>query len=126
MGLRAGQKISVRDLLYGLILRSGNDAAHTLAVDAAGSVKKFVAQMNRYAAALGLTNTHYANPVGLDQKGNYSSALDLATLTRRPAEDPRLRQDRRLARSDADAASTRRATSSRSTSCSKWRPGSPG
>jgi D-alanyl-D-alanine carboxypeptidase (penicillin-binding protein 5/6) len=81
MGLRVGQKISVEDLLYGLILRSGNDAANTLAIDAAGSVKKFVAQMNRHAAALGLTNTHYANPVGLDQKGNYSSALDLAALT---------------------------------------------
>jgi D-alanyl-D-alanine carboxypeptidase (penicillin-binding protein 5/6) len=83
MGLRAGQRISVRDLLYGLILRSGNDAAHTLAVDAAGSQARFVAQMNRYAAALGLSHTHYANPVGLDQKGNYSSALDLMTLTRR-------------------------------------------
>jgi D-alanyl-D-alanine carboxypeptidase (penicillin-binding protein 5/6) len=81
MGLRAGQKISVEDLLYGLILLSAGDAAHTLAVDAAGTQKKFVAQMNRYAAALGLTNTHYANPVGLDEKGNYSSALDLAALT---------------------------------------------
>jgi D-alanyl-D-alanine carboxypeptidase (penicillin-binding protein 5/6) len=81
MGLRAGQKISVEDLLYGLILLSAGDAANTLAIDSAGSVKKFVAQMNRYASALGLTNTHYANPVGLDQKGNYSSALDLATLT---------------------------------------------
>jgi D-alanyl-D-alanine carboxypeptidase (penicillin-binding protein 5/6) len=82
MGLRAGQRISVRDLLYGLILRSGNDAAHTLAIDAAGSQARFVAQMNRYAAALGLSHTHYANPVGLDEKGNYSSALDLMTLTR--------------------------------------------
>ncbi len=82
MGLRVGQRISVRDLLYGLILRSGNDAAHTLAIAAAGSTKRFVDQMNRYAAALGLADTHYANPVGLDQKGNYSSARDLATLTR--------------------------------------------
>jgi D-alanyl-D-alanine carboxypeptidase (penicillin-binding protein 5/6) len=81
MGLRPGQKISVRDLLYGLILLSAGDAAETLAIDSAGSVKKFVVQMNRYAAALGLTDTHYANPVGLDQKGNYSSALDLAALT---------------------------------------------
>jgi D-alanyl-D-alanine carboxypeptidase (penicillin-binding protein 5/6) len=81
MGLVPGQKISVRDLLYGLILLSAGDAANTLAIEAAGSVKKFVAQMNRYAAALGLTDTHYANPVGLDQKGNYSSALDLAALT---------------------------------------------
>jgi D-alanyl-D-alanine carboxypeptidase (penicillin-binding protein 5/6) len=81
LGLRTGQKISVRDLLYGLILRSGNDAAHTLAVDVGGTQKRFVAEMNRYAAALGLTDTHYANPVGLDQRGNYSSARDLATLT---------------------------------------------
>jgi D-alanyl-D-alanine carboxypeptidase len=81
MGLRAGEKISVEDLLYGLIMLSAGDAANTLAIDAAGSVKKFVAQMNRHAAALGLTDTHYANPVGLDAKGNYSSALDLATLT---------------------------------------------
>jgi len=88
MGLRAGQRISVRDLLYGLILRSGNDAAHTLAIDAAGSERHFVAQMNRYAAALGLSHTHYANPVGLDQKGNYSSAADLMTLTRRLLGEP--------------------------------------
>ena len=81
LGMRTGQQISVRDLLYGLILRSGNDAAHTLAIAAAGSTDRFVAQMNRYAAALGLADTHYANPVGLDQKGNYSSARDLATLT---------------------------------------------
>ncbi len=81
LGMRTGQEISVRDLLYGLILRSGNDAAHTLAIAAAGSTERFVAQMNRYAAALGLSDTHYANPVGLDQKGNHSSARDLATLT---------------------------------------------
>jgi D-alanyl-D-alanine carboxypeptidase (penicillin-binding protein 5/6) len=80
MGLRTGQRISIRDLLYGLILRSGNDAANTLAIDVAGSVPRFVALMNRYAAALGLHDTHYANPVGLDEKGNYSSARDLATL----------------------------------------------
>ncbi|HEV7481924.1 MAG TPA: D-alanyl-D-alanine carboxypeptidase family protein [Solirubrobacterales bacterium] len=81
LGLRTGQRISVRDLLYGLILRSGNDAAHDLALAAAGSVPRFVTQMNRRAAALGLADTHYANPVGLDQHGNYSSARDLATLT---------------------------------------------
>lgn len=83
LGLRPGQRISVRDLLYGLILRSGNDAAYDLARAAAGSEARFVAQMNRYAAALGLADTHYANPIGLDQRGNHSSARDLATLTRR-------------------------------------------
>jgi D-alanyl-D-alanine carboxypeptidase (penicillin-binding protein 5/6) len=88
MGLRRGQKISVRDLLYGLILRSGNDAAHTLAIAAAGSEARFVAQMNRYAAALGLSHTHYANPVGLDQKGNYSCAADLMALTQRLLREP--------------------------------------
>jgi D-alanyl-D-alanine carboxypeptidase (penicillin-binding protein 5/6) len=82
LGLRAGQRISVRDLLYGLILRSGNDAAYDLARAAAGSERRFVGQMNRYAAALGLSDTHYANPIGLDQPGNHSSAADLATLTR--------------------------------------------
>ncbi|HEX6782996.1 MAG TPA: D-alanyl-D-alanine carboxypeptidase family protein [Solirubrobacterales bacterium] len=83
LGLETGEKVSVRDLLYGLILVSGNDAAHTLAVRAAGSQARFVAQMNRHAAALGLADTHYANPIGLDQRGNYSSAADLATLARR-------------------------------------------
>ena len=83
LGLRPGQRISVRDLLYGLILRSGNDAAYDLARAAAGSESRFVAQMNRYAAALGLADTHYANPIGLDQRGNHSSAGDLVVLTRR-------------------------------------------
>jgi D-alanyl-D-alanine carboxypeptidase len=81
MGLRPGQRISVHDLLRGLIMLSAGDAAHTLAIEAAGTVTKFVGQMNRYAAALGLTNTHYENPIGLDSPTNYSSALDLATLT---------------------------------------------
>jgi serine-type D-Ala-D-Ala carboxypeptidase (penicillin-binding protein 5/6) len=81
MGLRPGQRISVHDLLRGLIMLSAGDAAHTLAIEAAGTVKKFVGQMNRYAAALGLTNTHYENPIGLNSPRNYSSALDLAALT---------------------------------------------
>jgi D-alanyl-D-alanine carboxypeptidase (penicillin-binding protein 5/6) len=83
LNLRPGQRISVRDLLYGLILRSGNDAAYDLARAAAGSESRFVRQMNRYAAALGLADTHYANPIGLDQRGNHSSARDLVALTRR-------------------------------------------
>lgn len=83
LGLRPGQRISVRDLLYGLILRSGNDAAYDLAIAAAGSEDRFVGLMNRYAAALGLSDTHYANPIGLDEVGNYSSAYDLTALGRR-------------------------------------------
>ena len=86
--LRPGQRVSVRDLLYGLILRSGNDAAYDLALAAAGSEPAFVRQMNLRAAALGLPDTHYANPIGLDQAGNYSSALDLTTLSRRLLGQP--------------------------------------
>lgn len=88
LGLRVGQRISVRDLLYGLILRSGNDAAYDLARAAGGSEARFVRQMNRHAAALGLAGTHYANPIGLDEAGNHSSARDLATLTRRLLANP--------------------------------------
>jgi len=86
--LPPGERVSVRDLLYGLILRSGNDSAHDLALAAAGSQGRFVEEMNRYAAALGLADTHYANPIGLDEEGNYSSARDLATLTRRLLRNP--------------------------------------
>lgn len=86
--LRPGQRVSVRDLLYGLILRSGNDAAYDLALAAAGSESAFVRQMNLRAAALGLSDTHYANPIGLDEAGNYSSALDLTALARRLLEEP--------------------------------------
>ena len=81
--LPAGERVSVRDLLAGLLMRSGNDSAEDLALAAAGSEPAFVAEMNRRAAALGLADTHYANPVGLDQRGNYSTAADLAALTRR-------------------------------------------
>ncbi len=88
LGLRSGRRISVRDLLYGLLLRSGNDSAHDLALAAAGSQARFVTRMNRHAAALGLADTRYANPIGLDQPGNYSSARDLATLSRRLLEIP--------------------------------------
>jgi serine-type D-Ala-D-Ala carboxypeptidase (penicillin-binding protein 5/6) len=80
--LPAGERVSVRDLLAGLLMRSGNDSAEDLALAAAGSERRFVAAMNRRAAALGLADTHYANPIGLDQRGNYSSAADLATLAR--------------------------------------------
>jgi len=80
LGLGPGQRISVRDLLYGMVLVSGNDAAYDLAVAAAGSEARFVRRMNVQAARLGLKNTHYANPIGLDQRGNYSSAQDLTTL----------------------------------------------
>jgi serine-type D-Ala-D-Ala carboxypeptidase (penicillin-binding protein 5/6) len=80
LGLQAGERISVRDLLYGLLLPSGNDAAVTLADGVAGSVPAFVGDMNRTAARLGLRDTSYSNPIGLDEPGNYSSPRDLAKL----------------------------------------------
>ncbi len=80
MGLRTGERLTVADLLRGLLIVSANDAAVTLATRVAGSVPRFVAAMNRRARQLGLHDTHYANPVGLDQRGNYSSAADLVKL----------------------------------------------
>jgi serine-type D-Ala-D-Ala carboxypeptidase (penicillin-binding protein 5/6) len=81
LGLDPGEKIKVRDLLYGLLLPSANDAAHTLALAVADSVPAFVEQMNQEAQSLGLANTSFSNPIGLDAPDNYSSARDLATLT---------------------------------------------
>jgi D-alanyl-D-alanine carboxypeptidase (penicillin-binding protein 5/6) len=81
INLRAGERLTVADLLRGLLLESANDAAVTLAEGVAGTRPAFVRQMNRRAAALGLTNTQYANPIGLDAPGNHSTARDLAALT---------------------------------------------
>ncbi|MFI5122792.1 MAG: D-alanyl-D-alanine carboxypeptidase family protein [Vicinamibacteria bacterium] len=80
LGLEPGEEIEVGDLLYGLLLVSGNDAAEALAQAAAGSEDAFVAKMNDAADRLGLDDTSYANPIGLDEAGNYSSAEDLAEL----------------------------------------------
>ncbi|MGA7396734.1 MAG: D-alanyl-D-alanine carboxypeptidase family protein [Solirubrobacterales bacterium] len=91
MGLETGQMVSGRDLLYGLILLSGNDAAVTLAEAVSGTEKKFVALMNRTAGRLGLEDTHYENPVGLDGKQHYSSARDLASLGQNLMALPRFR-----------------------------------
>jgi serine-type D-Ala-D-Ala carboxypeptidase (penicillin-binding protein 5/6) len=80
IGLRPGERMSVRDLMRGLLAESGNDAAMALAVGVAGSERAFVRQMNRRARRLGLKNTRYRNPIGLDEQGAYSSARDLVTL----------------------------------------------
>jgi D-alanyl-D-alanine carboxypeptidase (penicillin-binding protein 5/6) len=88
LGLHVGERMSVRDLLYALVLDSANDAAETFAVGVSGSVKAFVGDMNDTAAALGLTQTHYSTPVGLDTPGNYSSPRDLVTLAGRLRQNP--------------------------------------
>jgi D-alanyl-D-alanine carboxypeptidase (penicillin-binding protein 5/6) len=80
LSLRPGERMSVADLLRGLMLESANDAAVTLAEHISGSRPAFVRLMNRRARELGLDHTHFANPIGLDEAGNYSSAYDLARL----------------------------------------------
>ncbi|OPG01784.1 D-alanyl-D-alanine carboxypeptidase family protein [Microbispora sp. GKU 823] len=86
-GLRAGERLTVRDLLYGLMLPSGADAAHALAERYGPGTAKFVAKMNDAARALGLRDTRYANPDGLPSKG-YSTARDQATLALAALRDP--------------------------------------
>lgn len=81
MGLDTGEKLTLQDLLYGLILPSGNDAAVAIADGVAGSVPAFVALMNAKAKQLGLTHTHFVNPHGLPDVGHYTSARDLAVLS---------------------------------------------
>lgn len=81
MGLREGDRVSRRDLLYGIMLPSGNDAANAAAVSVSGSVAAFVEKMNAKAGALGLSDTHFATPSGLDADGHYTTAYDLAMLT---------------------------------------------
>jgi serine-type D-Ala-D-Ala carboxypeptidase (penicillin-binding protein 5/6) len=91
-GLAPGERMSVRDLLYALLLESANDAAVTLAEGVSGSVPRFVREMNKAAAAVGLPGTHYENPIGLDSAANYSTAEDLAALTLRLRRDPVFRR----------------------------------
>lgn len=81
LGLKKGDKASVKNLLYGLMLRSGNDAAVALAEHVGGSVKGFAELMNEKASELGLTNTHFVTPHGLDDANHYTTALELAKLT---------------------------------------------
>ncbi|MGK2936416.1 MAG: D-alanyl-D-alanine carboxypeptidase family protein [Solirubrobacteraceae bacterium] len=90
--LRTGEPMRVSDLLRALMLASANDAAVTLAVGSAGSRPAFVRQMNVRARKLGLANTRFANPVGLDDENNYSTAADLATLALAVRRDTFLRQ----------------------------------
>jgi serine-type D-Ala-D-Ala carboxypeptidase (penicillin-binding protein 5/6) len=87
LGLEPGERMTVHDLMRALLLESANDAAATIAEGVAGSEATFVQRMNQEASALGLHNTSYANPVGLDDPHNYSTARDLATLARRLLAD---------------------------------------
>ena len=88
MYLRAGEVLTLEELLYGLLLPSGNDAAECIADHCGGGVERFVARMNEKAAALGMTHTSFANPSGLDAQGHYSCALDMARLAAYAMREP--------------------------------------
>ncbi len=88
MGLTPGEVLTLEDLLYGLMLPSGNDAAIAIARHIAGSETEFVKMMNVKAAQMGLKDTHFVNPHGLDEEDHYSSAYDLATMGRYGMNNP--------------------------------------
>ena len=92
MYLKAGEVVTGRDLLYGMMLHSGNDAAVALAIFCAGDVAGFVRMMNQKAAELGLGSTSFANPNGLDDDQNHASARDLAYLTKAALENETVAQ----------------------------------
>jgi D-alanyl-D-alanine carboxypeptidase len=90
--LRAGQEMSLEHLLYGLMLRSGNDAAAAIAEHVGGSIEGFVYLMNEKAKSLGLTGTQFKNPHGLDEEGHYSTANDVAKMTAYALKNPVFRE----------------------------------
>jgi D-alanyl-D-alanine carboxypeptidase len=90
MGIEPGMRFSVRDLLFGLLLPSGNDAALALAQEVSSGVPGFVALMNDRASSLGMQRTHFVNPHGLDAAGHFSTALDMAIAGRAFLENPLL------------------------------------
>lgn len=87
VGYKKGELITLRELLYGLMLRSGNDAAIAIAEGLSGSVDKFLELMNEYALQLGAVNTHFESPHGLDSQYHYSTAYDLALITSKAKEN---------------------------------------
>lgn len=90
--LRMGDKISVKDLLYGLMLNSGNDAATVLAEGVSGSVEAFSQLMNEKAKEIGCKNTNFKNPSGLNEEGHYSSAYDMALIMAYAMENKQFRE----------------------------------
>ena len=109
LGLRAGERVSIRGLLAGLLLGSANDAAEALAIEEAGSVSAFVKAMNARAEALGMSRTKFASPHGLDDSGR-SSAADLMVMLKEASKDPTFRDlvARRFAVVRSDSARPRR------------------
>jgi D-alanyl-D-alanine carboxypeptidase (penicillin-binding protein 5/6) len=90
MGLTPGQNLSLTDLLYGMMLPSGNDAAIQIAEEVAGSVDEFSKLMDAYVEEAGLQDTQFKNPHGLHELGHFTSAYDIAMLGRRLLRNPTL------------------------------------
>ncbi|MFL5943722.1 MAG: D-alanyl-D-alanine carboxypeptidase family protein [Gaiellaceae bacterium] len=88
-GLRAGERVKAWKLFYALLLYSGNDDAAQLAISGAGSIRGFLREMNAKARGLGLHDTHFRSPSGVIDEGNFSTAWDLAALTRYALRNPR-------------------------------------
>ena len=109
LGLRPGERVSIRGLLTGLLLGSANDAAEALAIEEAGSVSAFVKDMNARAKVIGMSQTKFASPHGLDDRG-HSSAADLMRLLRVASKDPTFRDliGRRFAVVRSDSVRSRR------------------
>ena len=92
LDLQPGEEYTRRQLIYGLMLKSANDVAMALARDNAGSIEAFAEKMNRRAAELGATNSHFLNPNGLHNPDHYTTAHDLALIARAAMEQPFFRQ----------------------------------
>lgn len=92
LGLRRGQRVSLHDLLAAILIRSANDAATAAAEHVGKGLTGFVAMMNATAQALGMTHSHFKNPHGLDEPGHFTTARDMARLTRVAMEEPRFAQ----------------------------------
>jgi D-alanyl-D-alanine carboxypeptidase (penicillin-binding protein 5/6) len=88
LGLRPGQRLSLEDLLAAMLIRSANDAAVAAAEHVGGGLAEFVALMNLKAQELGMTQSHFANPHGLDEPGHFTTARDMALLTRVAMDHP--------------------------------------
>jgi D-alanyl-D-alanine carboxypeptidase len=96
IGVGRNERWTVGEMLTGLMVKSGNDLADLLAIHVAGSLNRFVALMNRKADRMGLENTHFVNPSGLDAEGHYASAQDLVDIGRAVMDHPELARMMRL------------------------------
>lgn len=92
IGLKAGDKITLKSLVYGMLLESGNDAANVTAFAISGNITQFAVLMNKYAGEIGMTNSNFTNPSGLTDKNHYSTAYDMALLTSVAIKNPIFRK----------------------------------